>query len=82
MVIATLRALTRLDYPRYEIVLIDDNTDDERLWRPVEEWCERYGVKFAHLRDWPGYKSGALNYALAGSPTNAPRSSAWSTPTT
>jgi hypothetical protein len=22
-------------------------------------------VKFAHLEDWPGYKSGALNYALA-----------------
>ena len=35
MVIETLRALARLDYPRYEIVVIDDNTDDERLWRPV-----------------------------------------------
>ncbi|MDX6335139.1 MAG: hypothetical protein QOG05_2479, partial [Streptosporangiaceae bacterium] len=23
-----------------------------------------HGVKFAHLEDWPGYKSGALNYAL------------------
>ena len=21
-------------------------------------------MKFAHLEDWPGYKSGALNYAL------------------
>ena len=64
MVIATLRALTRLDYPRFEIILIDDNTDDERLWRPVQEWCARHRVKFAHLEDWPGYKSGALNYAL------------------
>jgi cellulose synthase/poly-beta-1,6-N-acetylglucosamine synthase-like glycosyltransferase len=64
MVIDTLRALVRLDYPRYEIVVIDDNTDDERLWRPVEEWCARHRVKFAHLEDWPGYKSGALNYAL------------------
>jgi hypothetical protein len=33
MVIDTLRSLVRLDYPRYEVVLIDDNTDDERLWR-------------------------------------------------
>ena len=64
MVIDTLRSLLRLDYPRYEIILIDDNTDDEALWRPVETWCTRHGVKFAHLADWPGYKSGALNYAL------------------
>jgi cellulose synthase/poly-beta-1,6-N-acetylglucosamine synthase-like glycosyltransferase len=64
MVIETLRALLRIDYPRYEVILIDDNTDDELLWRPVERWCARHGVKFAHLQDWPGYKSGALNYAL------------------
>jgi len=64
MVIDTLRSLLRLDYPRYEIILIDDNTDDESLWRPVESWCARHGVKFKHLQDWPGYKSGALNYAL------------------
>src|SRR6202167_1952161 len=64
MVIDTLRSLVRLDYPRYEIILIDDNTDDESLWRPVEAWCLRHNVKFAHLEDWPGYKSGALNYAL------------------
>jgi len=64
MVIDTLRALVNLDYPRYEVVVIDDNTDDELLWRPVEEWCARHGVKFAHLENWPGYKSGALNYAL------------------
>jgi glycosyltransferase involved in cell wall biosynthesis len=64
MVIDTLRALVRLDYPRYEVILIDDNTDDEALWRPVQQWCARHGVKFAHLENWPGYKSGALNYAL------------------
>jgi len=64
MVIETLRSLLRLDYPRYEVIVIDDNTDDERLWRPVQQWCARHGAKFAHLEDWPGYKSGALNYAL------------------
>jgi cellulose synthase/poly-beta-1,6-N-acetylglucosamine synthase-like glycosyltransferase len=64
MVIDTLRALLRLDYPRYEVILIDDNTDDESLWRPVEAWCARHGAKFKHLENWPGYKSGALNYAL------------------
>src|SRR5205814_4471050 len=64
MVIDTLRSLLRLDYPRYEVICIDDYTDDESLWRPVERWCEQHTVKFAHLQDWPGYKSGALNYAL------------------
>ena len=64
MVLDTLRSLARLDYPRYEIVVIDDNTDDEKLWLPVRDWCARHGAKFAHLEDWPGYKSGALNYAL------------------
>ena len=64
MVIDTLRSLLRSNYPRYEVILIDDNTDDESLRRPVEHWCASHGVKFAHLSDWPGYKSGALNYAL------------------
>ena len=57
MVIDTLRSLLRSNYPRYEVILIDDNTDDESLWRPVEHWCARHGVKFAHLADWPGYKA-------------------------
>ncbi|HEX7353636.1 MAG TPA: glycosyltransferase [Mycobacteriales bacterium] len=64
MVIDTLTRLLALDYPAYEVVVIDDNTDDEALWRPVEAWCAEHGVTFAHLADWPGYKSGALNYAL------------------
>jgi cellulose synthase/poly-beta-1,6-N-acetylglucosamine synthase-like glycosyltransferase len=64
MLIETLESLVALDYPAYEILVIDDNTDDEALWRPVEAWCHEHQVKFAHLADWPGYKSGALNYAL------------------
>jgi cellulose synthase/poly-beta-1,6-N-acetylglucosamine synthase-like glycosyltransferase len=64
MVIETLRSLAALDYPAYEVIVIDDNTDDEALWRPVEAWCRDHGMKFAHLENWPGYKSGALNYAL------------------
>jgi cellulose synthase/poly-beta-1,6-N-acetylglucosamine synthase-like glycosyltransferase len=64
MVLDTLRSLLKLDYPRYEVIVIDDNTDDEALWTPVRDWCARHGAKFAHLENWPGYKSGALNYAL------------------
>jgi cellulose synthase/poly-beta-1,6-N-acetylglucosamine synthase-like glycosyltransferase len=64
MVIETLQSLVALDYPAYEVIVVDDNTDDETLWRPVEAWCRDHDLKFAHLEDWPGYKSGALNYAL------------------
>src|SRR6266498_2866161 len=64
IVIQTLTSLLRIDYPRYEVIAIDDNTEDEGQWRPVADWCASHGVKFQHLQDWPGYKSGALNYAL------------------
>src|SRR5260221_121449 len=52
MVIDTLRSLLRIDYPRYEIILIDDNTDDEALWRPGQAWCQRHAVKFEQLGGW------------------------------
>jgi len=65
LVIATLEALLRLDYDDYEILVIDNNTEDESLWRPVEEFCsDKPRVRFFHLANWPGYKSGALNFAL------------------
>lgn len=65
MVIETLEALLRLDYEDYEILLVDNNTTDPALWRPVEEFCARHDrIVFLHLEDWPGYKSGALNHAL------------------
>ena len=65
MVIETLTSLLRLDYPNYEIVVIDDNTDDEALWRPVADWCTQHAVTFFHLADWPGYKSGRAERGAA-----------------
>jgi cellulose synthase/poly-beta-1,6-N-acetylglucosamine synthase-like glycosyltransferase len=64
MVIETLRSLCALDYPAFEVIVIDDNTDEDELWHPVGAWCQEHAVKFIHLSAWPGYKSGALNYAL------------------
>jgi cellulose synthase/poly-beta-1,6-N-acetylglucosamine synthase-like glycosyltransferase len=64
MVIKTLRALRDLDYPTYEVIMVDDNTDDDELWRPVVDYCHRNGIKVFHLQDYPGFKSGALNFAL------------------
>jgi exo-beta-1,3-glucanase (GH17 family)/cellulose synthase/poly-beta-1,6-N-acetylglucosamine synthase-like glycosyltransferase len=67
MVIQTLEALGRLDYPDYEVLVIDNNTEDESLWRPVEAWCANFGERFRffHLPEWPGFKAGALNFALS-----------------
>ncbi|MDX9740460.1 MAG: glycosyltransferase [Gammaproteobacteria bacterium] len=65
LVIRTLNALAALDYPNFEVIVIDDNTRDPAVWRPVQEHCRRLGFRFFHLENWPGYKSGALNHALA-----------------
>jgi glycosyltransferase involved in cell wall biosynthesis len=66
MLIDTIRSLEQIDYPSYEIVVIDNNTQDEAVWRPVEEYCrDRPKVTFVHVNPWPGFKSGALNLALA-----------------
>ena len=63
---ATLHKLAALDYPNYKVLVIDNNTPDERTWRPVEKLCHDLGprFRFIHLENWPGYKSGALNFAL------------------
>ncbi len=66
MVIATIKSLARLDYTNYEVLVIDNNTRDERLWKPVQAFMETLDdrFKFFHLPKWPGYKAGALNFAL------------------
>jgi exo-beta-1,3-glucanase (GH17 family)/cellulose synthase/poly-beta-1,6-N-acetylglucosamine synthase-like glycosyltransferase len=66
MLIETLDALARLDYPDYEVLVIDNNTRDERVWRPVEAHCAALGPRFHffHVAPLAGFKAGALNYAL------------------
>ena len=65
MVIESLERMLELDYEAYEILVVDNNTTDPSLWRPLEEYCARHErLVFIHLEDWPGFKSGALNYAL------------------
>ena len=67
MVMETLDALARLDYPRFEVLVIDNNTKDEAVWRPVEAHCRKLGARFRffHVEPLAGFKAGALNYALA-----------------
>ena len=66
MVMRTLDSLAKLDYPDYEVIVIDNNTKNPDVWRPVEAYCANLGpnFKFFHLDPWPGFKAGALNFAL------------------
>lgn len=66
VVINTLRSLARSEHRRLEILVVDNNTDDDRLWRPVAEFCETMGppYRFFRVTGLAGAKAGALNYAL------------------
>ncbi|HET7175412.1 MAG TPA: glycosyltransferase [Gammaproteobacteria bacterium] len=66
MVIETLEALARLDYPRFEVLVIDNNTQDEAVWQPVQAHCRKLGPRFRffHVAPLAGFKAGALNFAL------------------
>ncbi|GAB3026617.1 glycosyltransferase NdvB [Oleiagrimonas citrea] len=66
MVQVTLDSLAALDYQNYEVLVIDNNTKDPDVWKPVEAYCEKLGPRFRffHLEPWPGFKAGALNFGL------------------
>jgi exo-beta-1,3-glucanase (GH17 family)/cellulose synthase/poly-beta-1,6-N-acetylglucosamine synthase-like glycosyltransferase len=66
MVKQTLDALARLDYPDFEVLVIDNNTKDPDVWKPVEAHCQALGPRFRffHVAPLEGFKGGALNYIL------------------
>src|SRR6266480_7411924 len=68
----TLTALSHLDYPNVVVQVVDNNTKDPRVWRPVEALCAELGSRFQfiHLDPWPGYKAGALNEATRRLPAD------------
>ncbi|QKZ06341.1 glycosyltransferase [Pseudomonas eucalypticola] len=67
MVMQTLDALAQLDYPDYEVLVIDNNTPLAATWLPVQAHCRALGQRFRfyHVSNLQGFKAGALNYALA-----------------
>ena len=74
MVIASVQSAMALQYPHFEIIIVDNNTTDPSLTLAldlqVRHLCERNtsnpncSVKLFQLGRWPGFKAGALNYAL------------------
>jgi exo-beta-1,3-glucanase (GH17 family)/cellulose synthase/poly-beta-1,6-N-acetylglucosamine synthase-like glycosyltransferase len=73
MMIETLNALARLDYPHYEVIVIDNNTKDPAVWQPVQTHCQTLGERFRFFHEAPlaGFKAGALNFALRQTATEA-----------
>ena len=51
----------------FEVIVLDNNTVDEAVWRPVEAHCAKLGSRFRffHVEGLKGFKAGALNEALA-----------------
>ncbi len=65
VVIAALKTLVATNYPKFEIVVIENNNQDESLWRPIERFAADFeNIKFFHEDVVSGFKAGALNYAL------------------
>lgn len=62
----TLRALAEMKYKNFEVIVVYNNTDDEDLWRPIQQLCKTLGerFKFYFVRRLPGHKAGALNFSL------------------
>lgn len=60
-----LASLAELDYPAYEVLVVDHNTPDPETWEPVAKECARRGARFRffHLGRWPAGRAGALNFA-------------------
>ncbi len=66
VVIATLNALSRMDYADFEVIVVDNNTKDAAIWRPVQSHCVALGSKFKffHVDPLSGAKAGAMNFAF------------------
>ncbi|HXT40641.1 MAG TPA: glycosyltransferase family 2 protein [Candidatus Angelobacter sp.] len=64
LLIQTLQSLGRIKWANFEVLVIDNNTTDPRLWRPVEACCRELGARFRffHVENLKGFKAGALNY--------------------
>lgn len=40
MLIRTIEHVLKLDYSNYELIIIENNTPDESVWKPVEAFVQ------------------------------------------
>jgi exo-beta-1,3-glucanase (GH17 family)/cellulose synthase/poly-beta-1,6-N-acetylglucosamine synthase-like glycosyltransferase len=62
----TLDAISRLEYPNFECVVIINNTPDPAFWQPIQDHCRALGerFKFINAEKVQGFKAGALRIAM------------------
>lgn len=67
LVMSTLMELKKLNYQHFEVIVLDNNTQEPELWKPVSKKCQELGpqFKFRHVENMKGYKAGALNICLS-----------------
>jgi cellulose synthase/poly-beta-1,6-N-acetylglucosamine synthase-like glycosyltransferase len=58
-----LSACTSLGYPDYEVIVVDDSTDDTT--QKLEKWKSHPHVKVIHRQKREGWKGGALNTGIS-----------------
>ena len=57
-----LQALDQLEYPEYEVIVVDDSNDESL--QILQRWRDRPRFKILHRASRKGYKGGALQEAL------------------
>ena len=69
----TLDAVSRLDYPNFECVVIINNTPDPTFWQPIQDHCRALGERFIFINaeKVQGFKAGALRIAMARTAADA-----------
>src|SRR6195256_3391290 len=69
----TLDAVSRLDYPNFECVVIINNTPDPAFWQPIQDHCRTLGerFKFINAEKVKGFKAGALRIAMERTASDA-----------
>ena len=68
MVIETVRSLLAIDWPAFEVIVVDNNTRDPQAREALAHWAAGCGdarLRFVQFEQLAGFKSGALNQALA-----------------
>jgi glycosyltransferase involved in cell wall biosynthesis len=52
MLIRTIEHVTKLNYTNYELIVVENNTRDESVWKPVEIFVKDLGdsrIRFYHF---------------------------------
>jgi cellulose synthase/poly-beta-1,6-N-acetylglucosamine synthase-like glycosyltransferase len=67
VVISSIKALRKLDYPNYEVIIINSNSSDRENYGQIERYVQSCpdNFRFVHVDKVHGFKAGALNFLNA-----------------